>query len=259
MPQSEGSRDIDWRRDDITGIFSPMEITNEQHIISTFAGFSPTRYGFPLYEIPAPDGFQGDNSTLIKCTDLTTSTVLTRVTGRAPDSNEYFVSYETGRIYFNSAQNGHTVKVEYFGLGTVMNVLNTQFIETTILDTKVNRNGTLSMQGNLNLNSNKIVNLTNGSNANDAVNKSQLDGVKFFLNGSEQIFCKRISGGGGTSATVGHGIGSAFSSRRILAIFVDVSLSGSGYFYEISSLSYDDSNVYVTSSFNIDNIIILYK
>src|SRR5574343_695042 len=182
MSITEGLRTQDFRYNPISRVFVPETITAESHTCGLIPNMGGV-YGFPLNEIPLKES---PSTVIVTRSD---STVFTEVVDTAPIGTEFYVDYHydtyanRGYIIMNSSQNGNTFTVAYKGLGSVMSVANTQYIEQIALDSKLSRDGSLPMLGNLNANSNKITNLSNGTNSGDAVNKSQLDAVQSIVSG----------------------------------------------------------------------------
>jgi hypothetical protein len=181
---TSGSYVTDYRRDPVTGNFVSEEITAEPQTVIIIPG-SGGRRGFWLIEIPDPN-----HAIVLTRTETVDNAgvytpdgsppTYTLVTG-APATEEFFQRLEQGLVILNNdefnnvAQLGNKFEVAYYGIGTNMNVKNTQFIEQAALDSKLSRDGSLPMTGDLDFDSNKGVNLANGSSPGDAVNKGQLD------------------------------------------------------------------------------------
>lgn len=177
MPITEGSQEQDLRYDPITRAFVPESITAEVQTCAILPGLGG-RYGFQLNELPLKE-----TPSSVTVTRVSDSLVFTEIDTGAPTGTQFYVDYHydtfsnTGYIILPAAQDGNSFEVAYQGLGSVMSVKNTLFIELAALNSKVSRDGSLAMTGNLNMGSQKIVSLANGTASSDAVNKGQLDTV----------------------------------------------------------------------------------
>ena len=178
----EGLRTQDFRYNPISRVFVPETITAEPKTCGLIPNMGGV-YGFQLNEIPLKES---PSTVVVTRSDLT---VFTEVVDTAPIGTEFYVDYHydtyanRGYVILNASQNGQTFTVAYKGLGSVMSVANTQYIEQAALDSKLSRDGSLPMLGNLNANSNKITNLSNGTVSSDAVNFGQLSSVQNAVNG----------------------------------------------------------------------------
>ena len=155
----------DWRLDPFLGTYSPKNISETQ-TVRQFACFG-NRYGIQtehsiLFESPSSVVITGFNEVGF---------------GTAPSINEFRVDYDplkqdgttittvkyknTGFIEFNSGQNGVSVTVAYKGTGGIVSLTNTNSFVSTLKNI-------------LNAALYKIINLANGEDLNDAVNRRQL-------------------------------------------------------------------------------------
>lgn len=107
-----------WRYHPFTGLYYPSSIVQEEHTIAYIADWNA--YGIELDEAPDRDYAV----TIVE--DVTGGATFTEV-GQAvsPSAGEYRVDYDddgffaTGRVEFNSADNGKAVLVSYYGRGQV--------------------------------------------------------------------------------------------------------------------------------------------
>lgn len=239
MSLLEGLRNQDFRFNPISRVFVPETITAENHICGLIPNMGGV-YGFQLHEIPLKES----PSTVIVTRD-SDSLVFTEVVDTDPVGSEFYVDYHydtyanRGYVILNSSQNGQTFTVQYKGIGSVMSAGNTAYIEQLALDSKLSRDGSLPMLGNLNANSNKIVNLASGTNPQDVVNKGQLDAVSAVANNIQSqkgIYSTTITVDGNTTIT------------------------DDRYYYEIKCMKAAGSfDIYLTGIPNIDNTSIILR
>jgi hypothetical protein len=196
-----GRRDIDFRYDPLNGALVPQEIlgtdgsgNGEVHQAVAIEGL-PGRFGFSPNEMPQRRTDIADSGIVVYEVDSSNNLTGFSALGDAlvqvrppiggqPGPNEYAVDFNnpinflnTGRFFFNPSDSGKFYRIHrYFGLGSINSVRNTFFIEQAALLTKLSRDGSLPMTGDLNFDGFKGVGLANGTNAGDAVNFGQLDG-----------------------------------------------------------------------------------
>ncbi|MDV6237635.1 hypothetical protein CH379_018535 [Leptospira ellisii] len=171
-PILTGRQDINWRYDEITGQFVIQEILGEVHEVVEFPELDGRR-GFRLNERPLDNGtiriYKG-----YVLEDKTPANLQSRVTSE-PIGPQINVTPSTMKVVVPSTVDLGTRYISaYFGVGGGKTVENDLYIQYVALNSKLSRDGSLPMTGNLNFNSNKAVNLANGTNPSDGVNFSQL-------------------------------------------------------------------------------------
>lgn len=191
-----GRRDIDVRYDPIDRVLVPELIQGtdgvgnaEFHQVELLEGIG--KYGFSPNEMPLRRTDIADSGIVVQqvtSLNIPIGSPLVQVippVGTLPAAGEYAVDINneieylnTGRFIFNASNNGNYYRITYYGLGSINSVRNTKFIEDSALALKLSRDGSLPMTGNLNADSNKIINLANGTAAGDAINLSQLGNVQ---------------------------------------------------------------------------------
>ncbi|PJZ28757.1 hypothetical protein [Leptospira kmetyi] len=171
-PILSGRQDINWRYDEITGKFVFQEILGEVHQVVEFPELDGRR-GFRLNERPVDDGsiriYKGS-----VLEDKVPAKLQSRVTSE-PLGPQINITPSTMKVVVpNTVDLGTPYISSYFGVGGGKTVENDLFIQYVALNSKLSRDGSLPMEGNLNFNSHKAINLANGTNPNDAINFAQL-------------------------------------------------------------------------------------
>jgi hypothetical protein len=149
--------------------FVPNVITGETHVVSEL-DFLPGVFGFWLDESPLPTVLP------VVTKGMTGYTITNGGASQTVGAGEIFIDFSEmmGLCIVQAVEDGETFTVNYSGIGAPTNQESILAIQQLILDAKVSRDGSLAMTGNLNMDSNKIVNLANGTNSGDAVNFAQL-------------------------------------------------------------------------------------
>jgi len=147
-----------WRFNPFTGTMNEVSITDEQHTVEYHADWNA--YGIQLDEAP-----QLDNPSTVSIVESGTggATFAEVPRTQAPSSGQYRVDYDaatyfgTGRIEFNSADNGKTVLVSYKGGGWIVKnqyrafqtylLANLHVTEDADIDGDLNVDGTLTVDG----------------------------------------------------------------------------------------------------------------
>lgn len=171
-PILSGRQDINWRYDEITGKFVFQEILGEVHEVVEFPELDGRR-GFRLNERPVDDGsiriYKGN-----VLEDKIPANLQSRVTSE-PIGPQINVTPSTMKVVVpNTIDLGTRYISAYFGVGGGKTVENDLYIQYIALNSKLSRDGSLPMLGNLNFNSHKAVNLANGTNPGDGINFAQL-------------------------------------------------------------------------------------
>ncbi|XDD52559.1 hypothetical protein AB3N59_20300 (plasmid) [Leptospira sp. WS92.C1] len=174
-PLLSGRQDINWRYDEITGKFVFQEITGEVHTVVEFPELDGRR-GYRLNERPVDDGsiriYKGS-----ALADKIPANLQSRVTSE-PIGPQINITPSTMKVVVpNTVEIGTPYINAYFGVGGGKTVENDLFIQYVALNSKLSRDGSLPMEGNLNFNSHKGVNVANGTSPDDTVNFSQLSSV----------------------------------------------------------------------------------
>ncbi|MBM9502879.1 hypothetical protein JWG44_21740 [Leptospira sp. 201903071] len=174
-PILSGRQDINWRYDEITGKFVFQEILGEVHEVIEFPELDGRR-GFRLNERPVDDGsirvYKGS-----VLGDKIPANLQSRVTSE-PIGPQVNITPSTMKIVVpNTVDLGTQYISAYNGVGGGKTVENDLYIQYVALNSKLSRDGSLPMEGNLNFNSYKAINLANGSNPGDGINFAQLSSL----------------------------------------------------------------------------------
>lgn len=190
-----GNRDADLRYDPFDFVLRPETIlgangpgNGEVHQVEPIVGL-PGRYGFSPIEMPLKNLTMTNNGVSIIEVDsdnnpidgAPTMTIARPQIGAGLGTNEFFVDFNnpelvlnSGRFFFHPSKNSKFFRINYFAIGGINNVKNIRSIELDALHSKLSRDGSLSMGGDLNLGLHKLLNMANGTNPGDGVNLSQL-------------------------------------------------------------------------------------
>lgn len=121
-----------WRYNPLTGTYNAVSISNEEHTIAFDT--EANAYGIRLKEAPQ----KSNPSTVSIVENASGGSTFTEITARtAPSSGQFWVDYDadtftgTGFIEFNSADNGTSVLVDYYGLGAVVKYGSVPQFDTT--------------------------------------------------------------------------------------------------------------------------------
>lgn len=174
-PILSGRQDINWRYDEITGKFVFQEILGEVHQVVEFPELDGRR-GFRLNERPVDDGsiriYKGS-----VLEDKIPAKLQSRVTSE-PIGPQINITPSTMKVVVpNTVDLGTPYISSYFGVGGGKTVENDLYIQYVALNSKLSRDGSLPMLGNLNFNAYKGINLTNGTSPGDSVNFAQLSAL----------------------------------------------------------------------------------
>ncbi|EKO77255.1 MULTISPECIES: hypothetical protein [Leptospira] len=178
-PILSGRQDINWRYDEITGKFVFQEILGEVHEVVEFPELDGRR-GFRLNERPVDDGsirvYKGN-----VLGDKIPANLQSRVTSE-PIGPQVNITPSTMKVVVPSTVDlGSKYISAYNGVGGGKTVENDLYIQYVALNSKLSRDGTLPMEGNLNFNSHKAINVAPGTNSTDGINLSQLAALSNLL------------------------------------------------------------------------------
>lgn len=233
------------------GIPDPDDPNAEFHQVTLLKGTNG-KYGFSPNEMPYKDLSLPDSGIIVyevNSSNVSLGSPLTQVrpaVGTQPGLTEYAVDFNnpfpylnTGRFIFNPANVGKYYSIrKYYGLGGLNSVANTIAIQQAILNSKVSRDGSLAMTGDLNMGLKKIVSLLAGTNPSDAVNVSQLNSVQSVLSGLAQMQKGFIN---------------------FVATLNDDVISSDAFVYRIASSFLGNSSVNITGCPNVDGTILFFE
>ena len=160
------------RYNPLTRQFVPNVITGETHVVAEL-DFLPGVYGFWLDEAPLV------TSTPVIYKGLTQYTVTNGGSTQTVGLGEIFIDFSEmlGLCIVQDVEDGETFTCAYSGLGAPGTQESIATIQNAVLDTKLNKDGSNAMTGNLDLGGFNGINSIAGVNPSDLVIFSQISGI----------------------------------------------------------------------------------